>query len=136
MLRASCLRWAVIGGVVVAALGAPLTACASALPMPNTVSIQPALTVLLEDAARRSGLPVARLRVLAIEAVVWRDGALGCPQPGRLYPQVLVPGYRVRIAEVDGAHAFDYHVGERGGWTHCPPERAQEPLPRGADPRI
>jgi hypothetical protein len=103
----------------------------------NTVSIQSLLPALLDDAARRSALPAARLRVVSLEAVVWRDGALGCPQPGRLYPQVLMPGYRVRIAPIDAsASALDYHVSERGGWLHCPAGQAQPPLPREADPRI
>lgn len=105
----------------------------------NTAPIAPLLPALLEDAARRSALPVSRLHVATLEAVVWRDGALGCPQPGRLYPQALVPGYRVRIAPIDGASggaALDYHVSERGAWLHCPAGQAQPPLPRAADPRI
>ena len=104
----------------------------------NTAPIEPVLPALLEDAARRSALPASRLRVATLEPVVWRDGALGCPQPGRLYPQALVPGYRVRIAPIDGASGgvLDYHVSERGGWLHCPAGQAQSPLPRAADPRI
>jgi hypothetical protein len=115
-----------------------LAACGHAgIAAVNTAPIAPLLPALLEDAARRSALPAARLRVVAIEAVVWRDGALGCPQPGRLYPQVLVPGHRVRIAPVDASSgALDYHVSDRGGWLHCPPGQAQPPLPREADPRI
>jgi hypothetical protein len=105
----------------------------------NTAPIAPLLPALLEDAARRSALPVSRLRVAELQAVVWRDGALGCPQPGRLYPQALVPGYRVRIAPIDqsgGGTLLDYHVSERGAWLHCPAGQAQPPLPREADPRI
>jgi hypothetical protein len=117
-----------------------LAACSQAgTAAVNTAPIEPVLPALLEDAARRSALPASRLRVATLEAVLWRDGALGCPQPGRLYPQVLVPGYRVRIAPIDGASggaALDYHVSERGGWLHCPAGQAQPPLPREADPRI
>ena len=105
----------------------------------NTAPIAPLLPALLDDAAKRSALPVARLRVAELQAVVWRDGALGCPQPGRLYTQVLMPGYRVRIAPIDvasGVALLDYHVSERGGWLHCPAGQAQRPLPREADPRI
>ncbi len=103
----------------------------------NTTPIQSLLPALLDDAARRSALPAARLRVVALHAVVWRDGALGCPQPGRLYPQALVPGHRVRIAPLDAdGGALDYHVSDRGGWLHCPSGQAQPPLPREADPRI
>ncbi len=123
---------------VSALLGASLVACAAPASPVNTTPIQLLLPALLDDAARRSALPAARLRVVALQAVVWRDGALGCPQPGRLYPQALMPGYRVRIAPIDDASvgALDYHVSERGGWLHCPPGLAQPPLPREADPRI
>ncbi len=92
----------------------------------NTAPIAPLLPALLEDAARRTALPASRLRVASLQAVVWRDGALGCPQPGWLYTQALVPGYCVRIAAIDGASvgALDYHVSERGGWLHCPAGQA------------
>jgi hypothetical protein len=103
----------------------------------NPVAMSPVLPALLEDAARRSGVPTARLHVVAVESVTWRDGALGCPQPNMSYPQVLVPGWRVRIAERAAvAVPLDYHVSARGGWLHCPAGQAQTPLPREADPRI
>ena len=79
------------------------------------------------DAAQRSGLPAAQLPLLAAEAVTWADGSLGCPVPGRLYTQALVPGYRVTLRV--GSQAWTYHAGERGGPVLCPPERAQEPAP-------
>ena len=39
----------------------------------------------------------ADLKVLSAEAVTWSDGSLGCPEPGMMYTQALVPGYRVQI---------------------------------------
>lgn len=30
-----------------------------------------------------------------IEQIDWNDMSLGCPQPGRMYGQAIVPGYRV-----------------------------------------
>jgi hypothetical protein len=107
------------------------------MPVVNTAPIAAVMPALLEDAARRSGVGVKDLRVLSVEAVTWPDGSLGCRQPGRLYPQVLVPGHRVRIALLTGnAPPLNYHLGARGGWVHCPPEHATPPLPPGADPRI
>ncbi len=95
------------------------------------------LPALREDAARRSGVAAADLRVISVEAVMWSDGALGCPQPGRMYTQALVPGHRVRIAAPGAVEApMHYHIGTRGNaWLYCPADRAQEPLPREADPR-
>ena len=132
MLAHAPKRLPVIALLLLAACGHAGTAAV------NTAPIGPVLPALLDDAARRSALPASRLRVVALDAVVWRDGALGCPQPGRVYPQVLVPGYRVRIAPIDGASVgmLDYHVSDRGAWLHCPAGQAQPPLPREADPRI
>jgi hypothetical protein len=126
--------------MVLGTLCASLAACAAGATMPpavNSAAIQSQLPALLEDAARRVGVPMTQLRVVLMQAVVWRDGAIGCPQPGRLYPQVLVPGHRVRIAAIDGASdGLDYHVSARGGWLFCPAGQAQPALPRDADPRI
>jgi hypothetical protein len=35
--------------------------------------------------------------VVQAEAVTWPDGALGCPEPGIVYTQALVPGYWVVV---------------------------------------
>jgi hypothetical protein len=101
-------------------------------------SVTSMLPSLLEDAARRSGAAAADLRVVSVEDVMWPDGALGCPEPGRMYTQALVPGQRVRIAAPGALEApMHYHISKRGNaWLYCPAERVQQPLPREADPRI
>jgi hypothetical protein len=83
-----------------------------------------------EDAATRSGLSPEAIKVLSAERVTWSDGSLGCPQPGMMYTQALVPGYRVRI-EVDG-QVLDYHAGRSGLPGLCPAERSVEPSPSDA----
>lgn len=94
------------------------------------------LHALRADAARRTGLPEASLAVRSVDSVTWRDGALGCPEPGRLYPQVLVPGYRVTVT-ADGVESLVYHVNARNGaWVQCPAARATPPLPPRDDPRV
>lgn len=113
-------------GALAAAACAAVSAPDAAPQLPPL--LQAVLPALLEDAARRAGSPASALRVVSAEAVTWADGALGCPQPGRLYTQALVPGHRVRIAAPAGAH-HDYHLSLRGGWLWCDPARAQPPLP-------
>jgi hypothetical protein len=102
-----------------------------------SVLVQSMLPALREDAARRSGAAAADLRVLLVEDVIWPDGALGCPEPGRVYTQALVPGHRVLIAAPGALEApMHYHISARGSaWLYCPAERVQAPLPREADPR-
>lgn len=91
-------------------------------------SVQPLLKLLVDDAARRAAVPAERLRVASVQAVTWPDGALGCPQPGMLYTQALVPGWRVTI-EVPASGPLLYHASQRGRWVWCQPERATPPAP-------
>ncbi len=79
------------------------------------------------EAAREFSVAPESLVVLSAEAVAWPDGSLGCPQPGRMYTQALVPGYRVRLQGPSGP--LDYHAGARGSLFRCPPERIRRPVP-------
>jgi hypothetical protein len=99
-------------------------------PVPVAVGLASVTEAALADAARRTGLKRGDLKVLSADAVTWPDGSLGCPQPGMLYTQALVPGYRVRI-EADG-QVLDYHAGMSGRPTFCPAERSKEPIPAEA----
>ena len=82
---------------------------------------------VLADARSRSGVDPQRVRVVHSESVTWRDGSLGCPEPGRMYTQALIPGYLIRV-QAD-ATVLEYHANARGQWLYCPAERAVAPLP-------
>jgi len=116
-----------------AALG---TACAQVSPPAppegqpmNAVTLQSITEAAVADAARQTGLSAAQLRVTAAEPVTWRDGSLGCPQPGMAYTEALVPGFRIRIAA--GDRELDYHASARGALVLCPAGRAVDPIPGG-----
>lgn len=81
----------------------------------------------LVDASQRTGRPRSEWSVVAAEAVTWRNGALGCPQPGMLYTDALVPGYRI-VIEAAGQR-LDYHASAQGAPLLCPADRAEEPAP-------
>jgi hypothetical protein len=98
--------------------------------MPVVTSVASVTEAALADAAQRTGRSRADLKVLSAEAVTWPDGSLGCPQPGMMYTQALVPGYRVRI-EV-GGQVLDYHSGRSGRPGLCPAGRSTEPIPADA----
>jgi hypothetical protein len=85
---------------------------------------QPAVNAATADVARRFAM---ESRLVELQRVTWRDGSLGCPQPGLNYTQALVPGWRIVLAA--GSRSFEYHASEAGRVVHCPPGRAQEPLP-------
>ncbi|MBI3156766.1 MAG: hypothetical protein HYZ20_15360 [Burkholderiales bacterium] len=65
---------------------------------------------------------------VTLQDAVWSDGSLGCPQPGMMYTQALVPGWRVVVG--DGAREWVYHASRAGAWLHCPAGIAQPPLTR------
>jgi hypothetical protein len=72
---------------------------------------------------RVTTLKVDDIRVASAVEVVWNDGSLGCPEPGMMYTQALVPGYRI-ILEADGK-VYAYH-----GATGRPPRLCEAPSGR------
>jgi hypothetical protein len=96
----------------------PITAAESPPPPPGTPlrpPFDPAVAALVEtaraDLARRLGVDLAAVEVVEARAVIWPDGAIGCPQPGLAYPQVQVEGLFIRL-RVAG-RTYDYHSGGR-----------------------
>jgi hypothetical protein len=75
------------------------------------------LAAIIADALERSGAQQDKVQVTRAEAVVWNDGALGCPQPGEMYIQVLINGYWV-VLEVNGT-VYDYRVSDKGSFKLC-----------------
>lgn len=120
---------AFVGVVSTALLGACVAADSEATEsaMGATSRLQALTEAALVDASQRTGRPRSEWSVVSAEAVTWRNGALGCPQPGLLYTDALVPGYRIVI---EGAgQRLDYHAGAQGAPLLCPADRAEEPAP-------
>lgn len=83
------------------------------------------LDAALAEAADRTGVAKDEIRVVTAEAVTWSDGSLGCPEPGMMYTQALVPGYRVVLEA--GGEELHFHAGESGDVRYCEdPRRALE----------
>jgi hypothetical protein len=99
-------------------------------PVPAGAGLASVREAAIVDAAKRTGLAPDALKVLSSETVMWSDGSLGCPQPGMLYTQALVPGYRVRIQA--GGQVLDYHAGSSGRPGLCPAGRSTTPVPADA----
>lgn len=76
----------------------------------------------IEDAANRAGADPAEITVVLAEAKDWPDGALGCPEPGTMYTQVITPGYQVVVQA--GAVQYDYRASSASSdvhWCENPP---------------
>lgn len=61
--------------------------------------------------------PPEEIKIVLVEQVTWPDTSLGCPEPGKFYAQVLVPGYRI-VVEVRG-RKFEVHTDLSGRVVIC-----------------
>ena len=107
----------------------PTTPTASEQPEPTpTEDPMPddgPLATAIADLSRQTGVDFDEIQVVVNEPVTWRDGSLGCPEPGKMYTQALVDGYRIVLRAAGEEVA--YH-----GSTGRPPFRCDHPDPNGA----
>lgn len=82
------------------------------------VSEQPQLeTLVRQDLAQRLGVDPEAIEVVTKEAVEWPNGAMGCPAPGAVYTQAIVPGFRM-VLEVEGER-YEYHTDRQQRFLLC-----------------
>jgi hypothetical protein len=62
----------------------------------------------IEAAAADAGVPTGEVGLISFEEVEWNDTALGCPEPGGMYAQVITSGFDVRLL-IDG-NEREYHT--------------------------
>lgn len=86
---------------------------------------QELLDQIIADLSEKLGVKQSDIQVVQAQAVVWRDGSLGCPKPGRFYTQALVDGYKV-VLEANNV-TYDYHAGNRGNFFLCQPDLTGTP---------
>ncbi len=83
--------------LIFAALAAAVlwpTATSAAAPKKATSSI---VTKCKSDLAARLKLKTSKIALVDSQPVTWPDAALGMPEPGKMYAQVLTPGFRVTL---------------------------------------
>lgn len=85
--------------------------------VPPDVAAHPDVQGAVADLAARQGVSVDDVEVLVVREVTWRDGSLGCPQPGMNYTQALVDGQLVVLAI--GGQRFEYHSGPNRPLSYC-----------------
>jgi hypothetical protein len=83
------------------------------------------LEAVIADAADRAGVPTDRVHVIRAGSVQWRDGSLGCPEPGMMYMQMIVDGYRLEV-EARGT-TYDYRLDGQGHFVLCEQPGRQPP---------
>jgi len=62
-----------------------------------------------QDLAKRLNIPADQISVRSMESVEWPDTSLGCPEEGKMYAQVVLPGYKI-LLEAKGK-VYEYHAG-------------------------
>lgn len=62
-----------------------------------------------EDLAARLDIPVDQVELREVRAVTWPDASLGCPEPGKVYAQMLQDGLLIRLSA--GGELYFYHSG-------------------------
>ncbi len=77
---------------------------------PETGQRQPAVKSALADLAGRLKIAETQIAVRGVEAVDWPDASLGCAQRGRMYAQVITPGYRILLEA--GGKVYEYHASQ------------------------
>ena len=72
----------------------------------------------VSDLASRLGISEEKIEIVEVRPVQWPDGALGCPEEGRMYTQAVVDGSQVLLGFEE--RIYDYHVGSDGEAFLCP----------------
>jgi hypothetical protein len=86
----------------------------------------PAIEAAIDAAAREFGIERAEIGIETFAERNWPSTALGCPEPGRSYAQIITAGFRI-VLRIDGA-AVVYHADETGAAVvRCDEEERDEP---------
>lgn len=96
-------------------------------PSSGPVAPRDRVEAAIADLSKRIDAKAADVAVAVDEAVDWKDGSIGCPRKGTMYPMVVTPGYRL-ILEVNGKQ-YAYHATRDQPFFYC-----ATPDPRGALP--
>lgn len=86
---------------------------APGIPDPEAYMTEQARLVL----ADRLGVDVETISVVSVEEREWSDAALGCPEAGQMYAQVITPGFEITLA-VEG-DTYAYHSNRSSALVLC-----------------
>ena len=87
----------------------------SSVPVPGDA--EPVVKLAREDLASRKGIDKDDITVVNIEPVDWPDASLGCPEPGKMYAQVITPGYRILLSYKK--EKYKYHSDKENRVVYC-----------------
>jgi hypothetical protein len=82
---------------------------------------------VVADAAKRFKVAESAVVLTRAEQLDWPDASLGCPEPGKVYTQMLVPGFRVVAKTTEGEML--YHTDTHGTARNCALVGVRPPTP-------
>lgn len=77
---------------------------------------QPVL-LAVEAVAMEAGVDPSDVRILSFAERAWPSTALGCPQPGFSYAQVVTPGYQIILQA--GGQEYEFHSNMTSNVVMC-----------------
>lgn len=77
-----------------------------------------AIAVATTTLATKLNCSRSEINVAEVRPVTWPNSALGCPEPGKLYLQVLTPGYQIRL--VHAGRDYLVHTDRGTHAVYCP----------------
>jgi hypothetical protein len=110
--------------------GSPIVTDPPATDPPDEEAAYPpgftgSVVIAVDDLADRLDVDTTAITVIDVEEVVWPDGALGCPQPGRVYSQVPTDGLRILLGH--NGSEYVYHSGGTVDPFLCVPLELTDP---------
>jgi len=94
-------------------------------PVPMPMNLNGQIAAAKTDLAQRLDVPPESVVLSGAQRVTWRSGALGCPKPGMMYTDALVPGSVIYLQVDNVMHV--YHAKVAGEPFYCPRERVEPP---------
>jgi hypothetical protein len=83
--------------------------------VPEGASAEEAATILARvQFAALQGMSADGVYATDVTEVQWSNGALGCPEPGKVYPQVMTPGFRIVVSTGTAEMVFHSDKGASG----------------------
>jgi len=91
----------------------------------SDMDIKKQIEYSIEDLSKRLDIDASTVSLSSAKTVNWSSGAKGCPKPGMMYTQALVPG--VSILLLVGDTTYHYHAVTAGQPFFCPADQVQAP---------
>jgi hypothetical protein len=99
-----------LGLIAIVAIFSCLGCVASGSDAGNAAENNAQVQSAKKDLAQRLGVVEREIGLVGkIEEVTWPDTSLGCPEPGKMYAQMLTSGLKFTLK--GGARRFEYHTG-------------------------